>query len=202
MDIKRIDTYEDLRFSKEVLLQHGAFLADGLPYEVEIISENEAVIRGADSACFSKVIEEFRFYTPHIYRFYDADHNVVKEFPAVKLLDIPLESIQPSQFYVDTDKISAIRNFIHRPADIIIQVMPYENRYISLDGHTRLYYAVMNGWKAVRAVVDTSDDLVFRFIFEAQKRNIFQPKDMVPVSHDEYDEKWNRFCDELFAEEE
>lgn len=201
MDIKRIDTYEDTRFSKEVLLQHGAFLVDGLPYEVEIISESEAVVRGEDSACFPEVIEEFRFYTPHIYRFYDAGHTVIKEFSAVTLLEIPLEHIQPSQFYVDKDKITAIRSFIRRPEDIIIQVMPYEDRYVSLDGHTRLYYAVMNGWKSVRAVADTSDDWVFRFIAEARQRNIFQPKDMLPVSHEEYEEKWNRFCDELFEEE-
>ena len=198
MNIKRVDTYDDNCFSKEALLQHGAFLVDGLPYEVKIISESEAVVRGADSGCFPEVIEEFRFYTPHIYMFYDDSHTVLKEFPAVTLMDIPLERIQPSQFYVDTDKISAIRSFIHRPEDIIIQVMPYEDRYVSLDGHTRLYYAVMNGWKSVRAVVDTSDDWVFRFIAEAQMRNIFQPKDMKLLSHGEYEEKWNRFCNELF----
>lgn len=201
MNIKRVDTYDDNRFSKEVLLQHGAFLVDGLPYEVEIISESEAVVRGSNPAYFPEVIEEFRFYTPHIYIFYDDSHTVLKEFPAVTLVDIPLERIQPSQFYVDTDKISAIRSFIHRPEDIIIQVMPYEDRYVSLDGHTRLYYAVMNGWKSVRAVVDTSDDWVFRFIAEAQTRNIFQPQDMTLVSHGEYEEKWNRFCDELFTED-
>lgn len=174
---------------------------DGLSYEVEIISKSEAVVRGANPACFPEVIEEFRFYTPHIHIFYDDSHTVLKEFPAVTLLDIPLERIQPSQFYVDTDKISAIRSFIHRPEDIIIQVMSYEDRYLSLDGHTRLYYAVMNGWNYVRAVVDTSDDWVFRFIAEAQTRNIFRPQDMTLVSHGEYEEKWNRFCDELFTEE-
>lgn len=202
MDIKRVDTYNDSRFSREALLQHGAFLVGGLPYEVEIISENEAVVRGAESSCFFAVIEEFRFYTPHICKFYDTDRAVIKEFPSVTLLNIPLERIQPSQFYVDTDKITAISSFIHQLEDIIIQVMPYEDRYVALDGHTRLYYAVMNGWKSVRAVVDTSDDQIFRFIAEAQKRNIFQPKDMVPVSHKEYEEKWNRFCDELFAEKD
>lgn len=199
MNIKRVDTYDDCRFSEEVLLQHGAFLVDGQPYEVKIISDTEAVVRGADSACFPEVIEEFRFYTPHICTFYDDSHTVVKEFPVVTPLDIPLERIQPSQFYVDRDKITAIRSFIHRPEDIIIQVTPYEDRYVSLDGHTRLYYAVMNGWKSVRAVIDASVDQVFRFIAEAQKRNIFQPKDMALVSHEEYEEKWNRFCDEVFA---
>lgn len=201
MDIKRMDTYEDDRFSKTVLLQHGGFLVDGLAYEVEIVSQDEAVVRGADSANFPAVIEEFRFYTPHICKFYDAGHTLLKEYPTAEPLDLPLEIIQPSQFYVDQDKIAAIRSFIHKPEDIVIPVMPYGDRYISLDGHTRLYDAVTNGWKSVRAVVDISDEWVYCFVDEAQKRNIVQPKDMIPVSHEEYEEKWNRFCDTLFAEE-
>lgn len=71
MEIKRIDTYQDSRFSQKVLCQHGCFLADGIPYEVEIISDSEAVIRGADPSVYSTVIDTFRFYTPHITCFYD-----------------------------------------------------------------------------------------------------------------------------------
>lgn len=44
MEIKRIDIYTDNRFSQKVLLQHGCFLIDGTPYEVEIFSDFEAVI--------------------------------------------------------------------------------------------------------------------------------------------------------------
>ena len=36
MEIERIDTYRDERFSRRVLCQHGCFLADGVPCEVEI----------------------------------------------------------------------------------------------------------------------------------------------------------------------
>ena len=50
MEITRINTYEDNRFSTKALLQHGCFLVDGEPYEVEIISEYEAIISGADQA--------------------------------------------------------------------------------------------------------------------------------------------------------
>lgn len=202
MEIKRIDTYDDTRFSKSVLLQHGCFLVDEVPYQVEIISESEAVIRGADQTLFPMVIDKFRFYTPHIIRFYDNDRNIIKVFPNIKLLKIPLYQIQPSQFYVDKDKITAISNYIHEADDIVIQVIPYQNGYISLDGHTRLYYAAMKGWKYVRAVEETSDDWVYRFVAEAQKRNIHTPKAMVLVSHEEYEKKWNRFCDELFADAE
>ena len=200
MEIKRINTYDDNRFSQIVLYQHGCFLVDGKPYEVEIISDYEAIISGVDQAVYAEIIEEFRFYTPHITRFYDRDGQIVKEYPCTQLLTLRLDQIQPSQFFVDEDKITAISSFIHKPQDIIIQVLPNEDRFISLDGHTRLYYAVMKGWECVRAVVESSDDLVYKFVTEAQKRGIYTPKEMTLVSHDEYEEKWNRFCDQFFAE--
>ena len=200
MEIKRINTYDDNRFSQIVLYQHGCFLVDGKPYEVEIISDYEAIISGVDQAVYAEIIEEFRFYTPHITRFYDRDGQIVKEYPCTQLLTLRLDQIQPSQFFVDEDKIAAISSFIHKPQDIIIQVLPNEDRFISLDGHTRLYYAVMKGWKCVRAVVESSDDWVYKFVTEAQKRGIYTPKEMTLVSHDEYEEKWNRFCDQFFEE--
>ena len=200
MEIQRINTYDDKRFSQIVLYQHGCFLVDGKPYEVEIISDYEAIISGVDQAVYAEIIEEFRFYTPHITRFYDRDGQIVKEYPCTPLLTLRLDQIQPSQFFVDEDKIAAISSFIHKPQDIIIQVLPNEDRFISLDGHTRLYYAVMKGWECVRAVVESSDDWVYKFVTEAQKRGIYTPKEMTLVSHDEYEEKWNRFCDQFFAE--
>ena len=200
MEIKRINSYDDNRFSQTVLHQHGCFLADGKPYEVEIISDYEAIIYGEDQTVYSEIIEEFRFYTPHITRFYSREGQIVKEYPHTQLLTLCLDQIQPSQFFVDEDKITAISSFIHKPKDIIIQVLPNEDRFISLDGHTRLYYAVMKGWECVRAVVESSDDWVYKFVTEAQKRGINTPKEMALVSHDEYEEKWNRFCDQFFEE--
>ena len=148
---------------------------------------------------YTAVIGEFRFYAPHITQFYDKDGKVVMEYPRLSLLTLCLEQIQPSQFYVDEDKMNAISSFIHKPQDIIIQVLPNEERFISLDGHTRLYYAFLKGWDCVRAVVETSDDWVYKMVDEAQKRGIYTPKEMTLVSHDEYEIKWNRFCDDFFA---
>ena len=199
MDIQRINTYNDNQFSKAVLLQHGCFLVDGKPYEVEIISDYEAIIRGENQAVYTAVIGEFRFYTPHITRFYDRDGKIVMEYPRLPLLTLCLNQIQPSQFYVDEDKIAAISSFIHELQDIIIQVLPNEERFISLDGHTRLYYAFMKGWECVRAVVETADDWIYKFVDEAQKRGIYTPKEMTLVSHDEYEIKWIRFCDVFFT---
>ena len=41
MEIQRIDTYADSRFSECALFQHGCFLVEGKPYEIEIISDFE-----------------------------------------------------------------------------------------------------------------------------------------------------------------
>ena len=199
MTITRMDTYQDNRFSQNVLCQHGCFLVDDVPYEVEIISDSEAVVRGADPDIYGAVIDDFHFYTPHITRFYDGNRRIVREFPAKRVFTLRLEQIQPSQFYVDEDKIAAISSFIHRPDDIIIQVLPRKERYISLDGHTRLYYAVLKGWESVRAVAETSDEWVYGFVEEAVRRGIHAPKDLIPVSHEEYEEKWDRFCDDFLS---
>lgn len=201
MNIERLDTYQDSRFSKNALNQHGCFLVDDVPYEVEVISDSEAVIIGADKTVYGAVIDEFRFYAPHITRFYDKRRDVFKTFPPAELLKIKLEQIQPSQFYVDKDKIAAVSSFIQKPDDIIVQVLPYQDNYISLDGHTRLYYAVMKGWQSVRAVAATSDDWVYAFVDEAGRRNIHTPMDLILVEHEEYTEKWYRFCDDFFAKQ-
>ena len=150
MEIQRIDTYADSRFSECALFQHGCFLVEGKPYEIEIISDFEAVVRGEEKEVYLKIIEEFRFYAPHITKFYNSRGNIIK------------------------------------------------GRYISLDGHTRLYYAVLNEWKAVRAVVESSDVYIFDFVKEAQKREIYTPQDIKMVSHSEYEKKWYQFCDEYF----
>lgn len=200
MNIERINTYDDQRFSQRVRNQHGCFLVDGSPYEVEIISEFEAVVRGEHAEVYPTLIEDFRFYTPHITSFCNSLGTLICEFPKAELLELELSQIQPSQFYVDTDKINAVSTFIHAPEDIIIPVMQHEGRYISLDGHTRLYYAAMQSWNHVRAVMDSADDWVYRFVTEAQNRKIFTPTDMRLVCHEEYEEKWNRFCDSIFAE--
>ena len=202
MDITRINTYSDKRFTQSVLNQHGCFLVDGEPYEVEIISDFEAVIRGKEPEIFPEIINDFRFYSPHIAVFYDINHRIVQQFTAIKPFRIRLEDIQPSQFFVDDDKIAAIRSFIQSEHDIIIQVLKQGDRYISLDGHTRLYYAVLKGWTTVRAVEATSGDYIFGFVEEALKRDIRTPYDLQLVNHTEYEEKWNKFCDEYFSPKE
>ena len=99
---------------------------------------------------------------------------------------------------MDAYKVSAVSSFLHDGEDIVIQVMPWEDRYISLDGHTRLFYAAKMGWETVNAVVEASGDYIFGFVAEAIARNVRTPRDLTLLSHSEYDLKWNKFCDDFF----
>lgn len=202
MDITRINTYDDPHFSTEALRQHGCYLVDGKPCEVLITAEDSARITCSDKTVLPALIEEFRFHAPHITRFVDEQGALVRAFPPRDLLTLAITDIQPSQFYVDEEKLAAVRSFIRQPEDIIIQVLPHAGRYIALDGHTRLCLAAMEGWPHVRAVAEETDADIFDFVTEAQKRGIDTPADMALVPHAEYEIKWNRFCDDYFSQQQ
>ena len=201
MDIQRIDNYTDTRFSNTVLEQHGAYLIDGDPYEIEITGPSEATVRGKNPAAYAELIEEFRFHTPHIVRFFDDTGSPLAEYPVPEIIEVKPDQIQPSQFFVDEEKLAAIRTFIHRPEDVVIQVLPWNGRFISLDGHTRLYAAVQDGFPFVKAVISETDDWVWTFVNEARARLIFKPGDMELLEHEEYMLRWDRYCDEIFGRE-
>lgn len=197
-DIIRIDSYLDARFSKTALCQHGAYLIGEDPYEIEITGADTAVVRGKDPTQFEALIETFRFHAPHINRFLDEGGAQIAAHPAPEQIEIAIERIQPSQFYIDEEKLAAIRTFVHKPEDVVVQVIPYGERFISLDGHTRLYLAAKRGYAAVQAVVSETDDWVWTFVREAERRNIRRPQDMVLLPHERYEILWNRYCDEVF----
>lgn len=199
MNIKRIDRYEDKRFSKTVLLQHGAYEIDGEPYEAEIIDSECAVIRGKDSGKYSSLAQEFRFHAPHISRFINSNGTTILEFPQQKQFDLELNLVQPSQFYVSSQKLQAVSSFIKKAEDIVIPVIRVKDRYVSLDGHTRLYLAYKQKWEKVRAVISETDEWIWKFIEEAEKRGIYRPSDLQPVSQEEYEICWNAFCDKIFG---
>ena len=201
-EIQRIDKYNDERFSETVLYQHGAFLADGLPCEVEITGAETAVVRCENREYVAPLLEEFRFFAEHICRFYDEQGKLLAEFPPVKCFTLRLDDIQPSQFYVDEEKIQAVRTFLMKPEDIVIPVISHDGRYVSLDGHTRLAAAIDAGYDTVLGFFSEFDNSILDFVVEAQRRGIFSPYDLQCVSHEEYEVVWNQFCDEFFAQKQ
>lgn len=207
MNIERINDYSDTRFRKTVLLQHGAFLADGIPCEFEIIDRNSAkmLYRFSDNNdAAAELIDEFRFYAGHINRFFDGDGRLIKEFPPAKIFSVPIDEIQPSQFFVDKDKLNAVSSFVKSAKDIVIPLMYDENikKYVSLDGHTRLVLALERGYTAVNGFLDDPGDYIDGFVDMAKKRGIFGVKDIQKLPHNEYEIKWNKFCEDFFADKQ
>lgn len=203
MKIERINTYTDQRFSREVLFEHGAFLIDDChPCSFKICNHCSAVVIFDDYSNIVPIIEEFRFYAEHITVFYDSMGNKIIEYPPIPLKVLPLEEIQPSQFFVDSDKVQAVSTFIFDEHDIILPVT-YDKRfgrYVSLDGHTRMYYAYSQGWKAINVFDSQTDSYIFSFVDEARKRGVFSAKDLTKLPHEEYVQKWDKFCDDFFAD--
>ena len=199
MEIRRIDGYTDSRFSPSVLNQHGAYLLDGEPYQIEIMAPGRAVVRGKEPARYPALIEAFRFHAPHITAFFDENGGRIVSYPEPEILDLPMDRIQPSQFFIDEDKLKAVRTFVRRPEDIVIQVIPDGDRYISLDGHTRLYLAVLSHFCRIKAVQSETDEWIWTFVQEAERRGIRSPADMILLPHEQYERQWNQYCDRVFA---
>lgn len=202
MEIERINTYSDDRFPQEVLFEHGAFLIDGCrPCSFKIRDNCSAVVLFDDYSNIAPIIEEFRFYAEHITAFYDNKGNKIADYPPVPLKVLSLEDIQPSQFFVDSDKVQAVSAFIFSAQDIILPVT-YDKRfdkYISLDGHTRMYYAHTKGWQTINVFETQTDSYIFSFVDEARRRGIFSVKDIIKLPHEEYVQKWDKFCDDFFS---
>jgi len=197
MEIKRIDGYSDARFPQQALWQHGAFEADGEAVWFEIVSEYEAVVHGK---CCAQLIDEFRFFAEHITVFYDETGKTVARFPRVETFAVEIAGIQPSQFYVDEEKLDALRHFVRTGKDVVVPLAKMDGRYVSLDGHTRLYAALEMGMETVRGFLTQAEDALFDFAREAMRRGVKSPGDMEKLSHGEYCEKWHKYCDDFFTE--
>lgn len=197
--IQRIHTYDDPRFSREALLQHGCYLLDGTPCEVRILSGDTAMITGCPAPLVVEMIAAFRFNAPHITRFVDPCGVVLAALPAASLFPVALADVQPSQFFVDEEKLAAVSTFIHSAEDVIVPVAACDGRFVSLDGHTRLYLAAQRGWTHVRAIADTADSVLLAFAAEAARRGVHTPADMTLLPHAAYEVQWNRFCDDFIA---
>ena len=197
--IKRISSYSDTRFDKEVLFQHGAYLVDDEhKCAFRVIDENTAVVDSDNVVNLDEVIDEFRFYTEHITNYYDSNMKLIKSFKPIKTFKIDISDIQPSQFLVDQDKVEAIGTFINKEDDIYIPLAKIGDKYVSCDGHTRLYYATTMEFSYVNGFLSDPGDYLDEFAEEARKKQVYSPHDLRQVSHEEYQVGWHKFCDDFF----
>ena len=199
MTIRRINNYTDARFSHTALLQHGAFLVDETPCEVIVTGASSACVHCPDAEAMDALINEFRFYAEHITHFTDASGRTLRTFPPVERFPVALADIQPSQFFVDEDKLDAVLSFIHAPEDAVIPLIRHGDRFISLDGHTRMYAAHRLGFDHVTGFIANHDDVILRFAEEAVCRGVRTPDQLELLSHEAYVIRWDGFCDRFFS---
>ena len=200
MTVRRIDGYDDSRFPGEILRQHGAFVTeDGTPCSVRVTGLRTAVI-DAPEAALDALMEECRFFAEHITVFQDARGRVLRAWPEVPLFRVELDGLQPSQFYVDEDKLAAVSTFVHAPEDVVVPVIADGDRHIACDGHSRLYAAHLLGFTEVLAFLCAEPgDAIHDFVRMARERGVHRPADLRPLPHEEYAIQWDRFCDDYFA---
>ncbi|MDE7043021.1 MAG: hypothetical protein K2P10_09495 [Oscillospiraceae bacterium] len=202
MEIQRIDSYTDPRFPQEVLYQHGAFLVDGAPWSFRVISDHEAEVagEGLTRETLAEAAEDFRFYAQHITTFYDEAGACLLDLPPVERREVPIDSLQPSQFSVDREKCAAVGHFIWSAADVVIPVTTLEDGSLCvMDGHTRLYEAWRRGIPTAMVFEVSGWETLGDFVAEARNRGIYHIRDMALYSPQEQKEKWHDWCDAYFA---
>jgi hypothetical protein len=200
-EIERINSYDDARFDKDILRQHGAFIVDGkYKCSFRIINQDSAIVYFDKGINVDKLIDEFRFYSEHIVNFYYENMELIKSFPPKETFYINIKDIQPSQFFVDMDKVKAVESFIKSEEDICIPLAKIDDCFVSQDGHTRLYYAVKKGYSRVRGYIIEAGDYIEEFAEEARKRKVYSPYDLKLLCHEEYKVKWNKFCEDFFRD--
>lgn len=127
---------------------------------------------------------------------------------AMAIQELTLKDLQPSQFYISEKKLHDIEVWLD-PADLSgfepIPVKILDGIPVMTDGHTRAAAALRAGLTSVPLVAD-EDDLdweMYRACVNAcRERNIFSPEDLLPriIPEQEYQEKWDHWCDILHAE--
>lgn len=197
--LTRFSGYKDERFSDLALRQHGAFLVnDKLPFEVTIVNQTDAVVRGPEKNFYLAVIDEFRYYAEHICRFYSENGDLIAQFAEKDIFTVPIDSLQPSQFYIDQQKKEVLQTAILSEDDIIVPVIAMGERFVVLDGHTRLSLAADLGLERVKVYLGTPFEAIFDFVNEAIDRKITTIADLEVVPHDCYEENWYSFCDQFW----
>lgn len=203
MRVYRMEVNTNL-FENDILNHHNGFVVEDdeenlYPFDFEIINNETAVIHGENFKYVKEAIEEFRFYAYFITKFLDVKQNVVAEFNPVPLFKTPLDSIQPSQFYVSEEKINRLKTWIKSEYDIVVPVYEKDGALISLDGHSRMMVGLLKGYQYIYTYFDGErGDYIDYFVEEAKKRGITSVNDMKILSVEEYEKKWHSYCDEYF----
>ncbi len=197
--IKRIDSYNDSRFSRKVLNQHGAYTVNNVPCSFEVISKDEAIVDYSDRY-LDEAIELFRFYTGHVSTFYNKSMEVIAQFDPVSFRKVLIDDLQPSQFYVSQAKLDALSSWMDSGENIVVPILKGSIEKVLMDGHSRIYLAKVKGIKHVYVYEEENENVndLFHFVKEAKLRGIRSIAGLKRLTHEEYIDVWYKYCDDYF----
>lgn len=125
----------------------------------------------------------------------------------INIHSLTIRDLQPSQFYISNEKIENIKKWFD-PKDLSnfesIPIKQLDGEIVITDGHTRLVVALLSGLESVPLIWDEDDlnwDMYRECVKECKKQGILSPINLLKriVSKEEYDIKWNKWCDKMQA---
>ena len=126
----------------------------------------------------------------------------------MKITELKLRDLQPSQFYISAAKLAAVESWLH-PEDLSgfqpIPVKILDDRPVMTDGHTRAAAAIRAGLDVVPMVWEEDEldwDMYRECVRACREQKIFTPEDLTGriLPEDGYHEKWDLWCDRMQAE--
>ena len=125
----------------------------------------------------------------------------------MNLKTLKIKDLQPSQFYISDFKIEQIKKWFNSMDLSNFEPVPIkllDGDVVITDGHTRLVVALLSGLELVPLIWDEDDlnwDMYRECVKECKKQGIFSPLNLLNriVSEEEYDIKWNKWCDVMQA---
>ena len=132
----------------------------------------------------------------------------MKTEAAMELNDLKLKDLQPSQFYISEKKLREVEAWLD-PADLSafapIPVKLLDGLPVMTDGHTRAVAALRAGLEAVPLCWDEDEldwDMYRACVKACRERSVLSPLDLPGriLSAEEYQEKWDAWCERMQAE--
>lgn len=118
---------------------------------------------------------------------------------------LTLHDIQPSQLYISKKKIEDINKWLNKDNLSNFEPIPLkylDGKFVIIDGHTRAVVAIQNGLDKVPFEIEKEEwdwEMYYRCVDECKNRSINSPYDLLQyiVDEEEYDTKWNKWCDNM-----
>lgn len=123
----------------------------------------------------------------------------------MKFADYKLDEVQPSQFYISSQKISRVeewfdKNDLSKFEPIPVKIL--DGVPVMTDGHMRAVVAIRAGLDKVPVVYDEDEldwEMYREYVKACRKRNIASPYDLLNrvIPHDAYVTEWIGWCEAL-----